>query len=269
MPGSGQRGLARERKTTIPTPVHTTNLVPTTTRNRWLRALAIIALLALAILAGGRWSAIEAWVAAQGPWGGLAFVGIFVVLTVGCFPVSVLGVTGGLLYGPWWGLALVFGSVYLSGTIIFGLGRSVLGPWVGRKVAGNPRLRVLDAMAADRALRLNVLARLSPFNYGIVCYTLGAGRTRWPTYLLGLGAVLPSTAAQVWVGYLIGQARESAGGSAGVDAMKTTIAVAGALALLVLVWQVGRMGQSAWREAAQSLEDGQRTGKVSDDDAEA
>lgn len=212
-----------------------------------MRLLLLLALVAVAVVAAGRWPVIEDWVAARGAMGAAAFAGLFVVLTVGCFPVSVLGVTAGVLYGPWYGLAVVYLSAYLSGVIMFALGRSVLAHWVTGLVARNARLRGLEAEVANNALRLNVLARLSPFNYGLVCYTLAAGRTTWPVYLLGLLAAVPSMAAQVWVGHLIRLAREGVVSESGVDVARTVGAVVGAVALALLLWQTGRIVRRSWR----------------------
>jgi len=217
-------------------------------RKRWLRLLFLVALVAAAVVAGGYWPQIEGWVAAHGLWGAAAFGALFVVLTVGCFPVSVLGVTAGMLYGPWWGLGLVYAAAYGSGVLMFALGRSVLAHWAARLIARDRRLRGLDAEAADNALRLNVLARLSPFNYGLVCYTLAAGRTPWPVYLLGLLAAAPGMMAQVWVGHLIRQARDGVASETGIDVVKVVGAVVGAAALALLIWQTGRMVRRSWRE---------------------
>lgn len=222
---------------------------------RWLRILLLVALVAAAAVAAGHWPRIEGWVADRGAWGAAAFGFLFVALTVGCFPVSVLGVTAGMLYGPWRGLGLVYAAAYLSGVLMFALGRSVLAEWAARQISRNRRLRGLDAEAADNALRLNVLARLSPFNYGLVCYTLAAGRTSWPTYLLGLVAVLPSMVAQVWVGHLLRLVRDGVVSSDGVDLVKTIAAVVGVVALALLLWLVGRMVHRSWRDGAPGDED--------------
>jgi uncharacterized membrane protein YdjX (TVP38/TMEM64 family) len=217
-----------------------------------------VALAVVVVLAAGSWPEIADWVAARGAWGAVAFGVLFVVLTVGCFPVSVLGVTAGMLWGPWRGLALVYGSAYLSGMLMFALGRSAIAPLVARLVARNRRLRGLDAEATDNALRLNILARLSPFNYGLVCYTLAAGRSRWPAYLLGLLAAIPSMAAQVWVGHLLAGVRTGVAASGDVDLVKTAVKVVGAAALLLLVWQLGRMVRRSWRSADERPEDHER-----------
>ncbi|MCP4572039.1 MAG: TVP38/TMEM64 family protein [bacterium] len=216
-------------------------------RGRWLRLVLLVVLVAVAVVAAGRWSAIEAWVSDRGALGAVAFAGLFVVLTTGCFPVSVLGVTAGMLYGPWQGLGLVYAAAYVSGVLMFALGRSALAHWTARLIARDRRLQGLEAEAASNALRLNVLARLSPFNYGLVCYTLAAGRTTWPVYLVGLLAAVPSMAAQVWVGHLIRQARAGVVSEAGIDVARTVGAVVAALALALLLWQTGRMVRRSWR----------------------
>jgi uncharacterized membrane protein YdjX (TVP38/TMEM64 family) len=107
-------------------------------------------------------------------------------------------------------------------------------------------------MAAERSLRLNVLARLSPFNYGLVCYTLAAGPTRARDYVLGLVAALPSLAIQVAVGVLARRGLDQ-------DSMGTWRLVGTAVGLAALValgWQVSRMARRAWRQAIAEQEGG-------------
>jgi uncharacterized membrane protein YdjX (TVP38/TMEM64 family) len=209
--------------------------------------VAGILLLALVLVAAIlRWPAIEAWLRAAGPTGALAFVGVFVVVTVACFPVSVLGFTAGYVYGPVAGYGLLLVALPVAGSVMFALGRSGLRASVQRLTGKDRRLRILERMAARQALRLNLLARLSPFNFGLVCYTLASGRTGWRDYLLGLLGTLPSLAVQVMVGVL---ARRGVTGG-GTDAWRLGVTVLGVGALLLLGWQVSRLARRAWQEAA-------------------
>ena len=214
-----------------------------------LRSAALAALVAASVLAGWHWPAVESWLRTAGGAGVAPFGVGFAVLAMGCFPVSVLAITAGAVYGPLLGLAVVVPAVAAGGLLMFALGRSVLRGPVRRLVARSARLRVLEDLAADKALRLNVLARLSPFNYGFVCYTLAAGRTPLRAYALGLVGALPSLVVHVAVGSLVRRGA-ALGGGEGVSWLEVGGTAAAVLAMLGLGWQVGRIAMDAWRRAA-------------------
>ncbi len=67
-------------------------------------------------------------------------------------------------------------------------------------IATRPKLAAIDRLAGEKSLRLNALTRLSPFNYGLACYTLAAGRTSLRAYMIGNLATVPSIVLQVWLG---------------------------------------------------------------------
>ena len=56
--------------------------------------------------AGKFWPDVEAAVGGLGFWGYLLFIAAWVLLSLTFFPVSVLGVSAGALFGPWVGMAL-------------------------------------------------------------------------------------------------------------------------------------------------------------------
>ena len=170
---------------------------------RLVRILVLVLLLAAAGWVAAHWSGVEGRLAAAGNAGMLPFAAAFVLLTMGCFPVSVLGFTAGAVYGPGPGFLLVVPAVACGGLLMFLLGRSVLREPIRRRIAARPRWQALDDLAAAKALRINLLARLSPFNYGLMCYTLAAGRTPLRLYLLGLVGTLPSLAAHVLIGSIV------------------------------------------------------------------
>ena len=214
------------------------------------RIFALGLLVAAAAVAAGRWPTVQAWLETAGPAGAAAYGAGIAVLMMGCFPVSVLGFTAGALYGPWLGYALVVPAAYVGAALMFGLGRSVFRRPIRRWVESRSRLRALEEIAANSALRLNILARLSPFNIGLVCYTLAAGTTTARAYLLGLVGAVPSMAVHVLVGSLVrstGRALGAGNGPTGLEVGATVVAI---VALLALGWQVGRIARQAWRRAA-------------------
>lgn len=217
--------------------------------------LILILLVVLGQWLGGRWSVIESALMQMGAWAYAAYAGLFVVLTSLCFPVSALGISAGLLFGPWLGFGLVMGSLVLSGSVMFGLGRSLLRTRIQRMLATRPKLAAVDRMVGKRAVRLNLLARLSPLNYGLVCYTLAAGRTAFRSYVIGLAATVPSIVAQIWIGVV---ARKS--GSLGSDAEGPStggwIGLAVGLVFFILLgWQIRRLVQAAWKEMEEEADE--------------
>lgn len=211
-------------------------------------ALLLIVLVILGQWLGGRWSVVEGALQDMGTAAYAAYGGLFVGLTSLCFPVSVLGVSAGLLFGPWLGFGLAFVSVIASGAVMFALGRSLLRGRIQQMLAGKPRLAAVDRMVGRRAVRLNLLARLSPLNYGLVCYTLAAGRSDFRSYLIGLAATAPSIVAQVWVGVVARQTGRIGSGSEG-PSLGGWIGLAVGLVFFVLLgWQVRRLVQTAWQE---------------------
>jgi len=210
-------------------------------------ALAIMALAVLGRLAGGHWPAVEAKVVDLGPWGYVLFVVAWVTLSSACFPVSVLGVSAGALFGLPLGVTLVFVSAMLAGLVMFGLARGLLRGRIRKLIAGRPKLAAIDRLAGEQALRLNILTRLSPLNYGLACYTLASGSTSLRAYLVGNLATVPSMVFQVWLGTVVVQTGKSLTGD-GASPRNLVIMGAGVLFLGLLTWQIQRMIRQAISE---------------------
>ena len=218
-------------------------------------AKAPLRLLGLALLLGaitllafnGRqwWPVVEQMVVDGGTMGFLVFMVAFILLSSLCFPVSVLGFTAGVLFGPWLGLLILFPSGLLSGAFMFFLGRTLLRGFVRNLVQRNEKLSAIENVAGDQALRLNVLTRLSPFNFGLVSYALAVGKTPFRPYIIGTAASLPSMMAQLWVGSLAGEAGEMAQNGFSDSPWKLVLFGVGVLFFLVLAWQVGKMVRQA------------------------
>lgn len=217
--------------------------------------LLLVALVVLGQWLGGRWSVVENALMEMGAWAYAAYAGLFVVLTSVCFPVSALGISAGLLFGPWLGFALVLGSLVMSGSVMFALGRSLLRARIQRMLAGRPRLAAVDRMVGKRAVRLNLLARLSPLNYGLVCYTLAAGRTDFRSYLIGIAATVPSIVAQVWIGVVARQSGRIGSGAEGPSPAGWIGLAVGLVFFVLLGWQVRRLVQAAWKEMEEEADE--------------
>lgn len=218
---------------------------------RVVRILGLLLMLALAAAAFVHRDELRVILVEAGPRGAAWFAAAILLLVTGCFPVSALGFTAGALYGPWQGLAVLVPGVLGGGALMLGLGRSVLREPIRRRLAAHPRLAAFDRIAGRRGLRLNLLARLAPFNFGLVCYGLAAGGGSARHYLLGLLGALPSLVGHVTVGALV--AAGATDGEAGP--VRTAAGALAIAAVLALGWQVGRMARAAWNEAEAEASD--------------
>jgi uncharacterized membrane protein YdjX (TVP38/TMEM64 family) len=209
------------------------------------RILGVVVLLAaisvLAVYGGQWWPSIRHMVSESGSAGFLLFMGMFVVLTVLCFPVSVLGFTAGALYGPWFGLLLLYPSGLLSGTLMFFLGRGLFRDFVQNLVHRNSRLTAVQNAAGEQAVQLNILTRLSPFNFGMASYALAVGRSSFRAYLLGILVILPSMAAQVWIGALAGKSGQLGQEGVSGNRVELIILAVGILFFGILTWHIGKV----------------------------
>jgi uncharacterized membrane protein YdjX (TVP38/TMEM64 family) len=75
--------------------------------NRWALAALLAAAVATAIMLHDRLDldAVEAVIGGLGLWGPAAFVALFAAGTVLLLPGAVVGLAGGLLFGPVWGVS--------------------------------------------------------------------------------------------------------------------------------------------------------------------
>ncbi|MCK9995386.1 MAG: TVP38/TMEM64 family protein [Candidatus Krumholzibacteria bacterium] len=211
-------------------------------------AAALVILIIVGRFAGRYWPEIESTVSSLGFTGYLLFAAAWVLLSITFFPVSVLGVSAGALFGPWVGMALVFPAGLAGGSAMFWLGRGLLRERIRQMISTRPKLAAVDRLAGEQALKLNALTRLSPLNFGLASYTLAAGSTSFRAYFWGMFATLPSMMAQVWFGSL---AREAARptGEEGFASGRLILMIGGLLFFLGLTWMVGKMIKQAWDEA--------------------
>lgn len=196
-------------------------------------------------IAGARWHLVESFVRDAGWHGQLVFVGAGTLLATCCFPVAMLALSAGLLYGFWAGLPLVVLAALLSALISFALGRGVMRARILAFIAHRPRLRAIDHLVGQQSVKVNLLARLAPINFGLSSYVMAAARTSLRDYLIGALGALPGTVVYLWLGWAT---RDVSDGNHGVIGNLVLLAIGGVgLALLSLV--VTRTALRAWRGA--------------------
>ncbi len=213
-----------------------------------VRIVAAVAV-GIGLVAGLRFYAgdLESWLRGLGQWRGPVFVGLHVVAVSCFFPVSVLGFLAGILFGFRTGLTVLALADVMTAAIMYGASRRWLSGRRERWLAGHVRWQRFVRLADDDALRIMMLLRLSPLNYGLVNYVLGMSRVPVVPYLVATLLVLPTAALQVFIGSTA-RAVGHAGGVSEIGAARVVLMLVGALAAVVLLVIVGRLAQRALEE---------------------
>lgn len=212
-------------------------------RNSWLRAVAVLALVAAVGLAAW-YLPLTDWITAlaerarnTGATGVAVFFAAYVVSTVALLPGSILTLAAGFAYGPVWGLALASPASVTGATCAFLLGRTILRGWAERKVANSPRAKAIDAAVEREGFKLVLLLRLSPlFPFSVLNYALSLTRVSLGRYVLASAiGMLPGTALYVYLGSLAPAAAELSGAASGSGTTRTVLYVVGLLATAAVV----------------------------------
>jgi uncharacterized membrane protein YdjX (TVP38/TMEM64 family) len=146
-----------------------------------------------------------------GTWAPVGHVVLFALGTIVFLPGGILGLAGGLLFGPLWGTILNLAGATLGATAAFVVGRFVAADWV-RGRAGPHLQRLVDGVEAE-GWRFVAFVRLVPlFPFNLTNYALGLTRISFRDYVVASAiCMLPGTLAYTWLGYA---GREAAAGNA-------------------------------------------------------
>jgi phospholipase D1/2 len=159
-------------------------------------ALVISVLAAILVLAiAWRWSPLKEWVdvdtlAALGlelreaPGAPFLALGTFVIAGLVAFPLTVLIIVCGLVFGPWQGFLYSLIGALLSAMLTFSLGR-LLGRNTVRRFAGR-RLGELNRRLARHGVMTIIIVRIVPLApFTVINMFAGASRIRFRDFVLG------------------------------------------------------------------------------------
>jgi uncharacterized membrane protein YdjX (TVP38/TMEM64 family) len=211
-------------------------------------------LLIVAIVVGGREighhiNAIESWITKLGPWGVLAFVGLFTLTTSFLLPDTVLCIIAGALFGLGWGVGAVLAGSVLAGTMQYMLSRKLLRERIERMLASRPSLAAIQRAVSRDEFRLQVLLRLTPLNPATISYLLGAAGVRFSGFLIACLALTPNLAIEVYFGH-VGKHAARLVGSDARTANLHDLAIIGGLAVCVTVMVlISRIARKAVMQA--------------------
>lgn len=172
----------------------------------WILAVSLVGITGLFWLFSQLDSSdIQGFVAEFGPWAPAVYMGLFAVLPAVFFPVAVLALAGGLLFGLWMGSVYTFLGAMVNCTVMFWLARTVgyrkVKALVDTKLSEKWRNR-LDAAADREGFLLLVILRLIPaMPYNLINYAFGLTQMTYPAYLLASAiGIIPGTLVFINIG---------------------------------------------------------------------
>ena len=173
-------------------------------------AVLLVLLIALAALT---WK-LSTWLTPQqlqqalqqtGGWAPVLYIGLFVLLPAFFFPVAVLALAGGLLFGLWWGSVYTFIGAVLNCALMFLLaryvGRSQVQRLVEQKLSPQWQRRLQMADGKEGFLLLIILRLIPAVPYNLINYTFGLTSMSLGTYLEASAiGIIPGTFAFINIG---------------------------------------------------------------------
>lgn len=223
-------------------------------RSRAILTIALgVVLLVVALTLGRAFGhhipAFEQWIAAQGAWGYVIFIGIVVVGTSLFVPDTVFAIAAGALFGiPWGTLVMVVASL-LTAALNYAIARLFLRKIVGTWLARKPQLAAI-AQAVDReGLRFQFLLRLTPVNPVSISYILGAAGTRFGSFMVACLGLTPALFVEVYFGYVAKHVAKVSGNASEHSTLHTAMTIAGLVACVAVLVYTVRLARRALREA--------------------
>ena len=140
-----------------------------------------------------------------GIWAPLAYMGLFVVLPAFFFPVAVLALAGGLLFGLWKGAVYTFIGAVLNCSLMFWmsrhLGRKQIEGLIRKKLSSQWQNRLARLGGRGGFLFLIILRLIPAVPYNLINYAFGLTGMPWGTYILASSiGIIPGTFAFINIG---------------------------------------------------------------------
>lgn len=144
---------------------------------------------------------LESW----GSWAAIGYIGLFTLLPAFFFPVAVLALAGGVLFGLWWGSVYTFLGAILNCSLMFwmarNLGRKQIEALIEKRLSPvwQEKIRSLEGRTGFLVL---ILLRLIPaVPYNLINYAFGLTAMPFRVYLLGSAlGIIPGTLAFINIG---------------------------------------------------------------------
>lgn len=145
---------------------------------------------------------VEGFLRGLGAFGPVVYAGIVVLWMLTTVPAIPLFITGGIVYGPWEGIALSFAGAVAGVIATFWIGRLGGKRAFERLRKKHDRVAKVARLVREQGFLVVALVRLAPvFPLNLLNYGLGATRMRFRTYLIAsLVVSLPGVALYAGTG---------------------------------------------------------------------
>lgn len=140
-----------------------------------------------------------------GNWASFGYIGLFTLLPAFFFPVAVLALAGGLLFGLWRGAVYTFIGAVLNCTLMFFLaryaGRKQVEALIQKKMSPEWQQRLQNLNSGGGFVLLIILRLIPAVPYNLINYAFGLSAMTWPTYILASAiGIIPGTFAFINIG---------------------------------------------------------------------
>ncbi|MDD5167611.1 MAG: TVP38/TMEM64 family protein [Syntrophales bacterium] len=133
---------------------------------------------------GEKLGKLHLWIQTLGPWGPIAFIGIYVLATVAALPGAVITAIAGALFGSVWGVVIVSIASTIGASLAFLIARYFARESISRWLAANEKFRRLDDMTERHGAIIVAVVRLIPlFPFDLLNYGFGLTRIPFWTYV--------------------------------------------------------------------------------------
>lgn len=148
---------------------------------------------------------IKAWVLGHGAWAAVIYVATFVILPIFFFPVPVIVLAGGTIFGLFKGSLYTMIGVLINTPIMYFIGRFLLKDFVHKFVNNHMSAKLRSALESTNQKILSLvlfIIRLSPiFSYNLVNYISGVTEINFFPYILTtIAGVLPGVIVFINIG---------------------------------------------------------------------
>lgn len=197
--------------------------------------------------------AAEGWIREQGAWAPACYIALVCLLSLVCFPLDVLFIAAGMIFGLWWGTLYLFIATMLSQGIVFLASRHLLRDRVDRWAVRRPSMQILNRAIEKRGAHLLFLIRMAPVPASPVSYLMGASTMPFRSFLLASTGLLPVAFASMYFGYAAIHAARSAANPKHVFGVADLGLYLGVAAAITIVAVIGHTARRALRQAEQEI----------------
>jgi uncharacterized membrane protein YdjX (TVP38/TMEM64 family) len=198
--------------------------------------------------------AVQDWAETSGPWALLLVTGALVVGILLLLPSSLMMMLAGFLFGPLWGLAVIWVAGLIASTVAFWIARGLARPWIERRVRGKGFFVAIDRAIERKGFLVVLLTRLVMLlPYQVLNYTLGLTGVGFRAYLLGTNlGMLPPMFLFVYLGSSAADLAAVLDGRVSLDRSEVVVALAGFAAVIGVVALIIRSASRVLREELQA-----------------